>query len=308
MIGHGVEMASIVPTLALFAAAAFRLMPSVNRVLTAMQTLRYGLPVIDTLYEELKLEVPDAIDDFSEVSPGFRQEIRLNEVSYTYQGALSPALNGLALSIKVGEFVGFIGSSGSGKSTLVDIVLGLLPCDSGRIEVDGQDIQENMRAWQNQIGYVPQAIYLTDDTLRRNVAFGLPNEQIDDVAVQKAIKAAQLEEFVATLPEGLETVVGERGVRLSGGQRQRIGIARALYHDPSVLVLDEATSALDTATESGVMKAVNALQGSKTIIMVAHRLSTVEHCDRLYKLEQGRIVGEGTPQDMLASSKHTFTA
>lgn len=308
MIGHGLEMASIVPTLALFAAAAFRLMPSVNRVLTAMQTLRYGLPVIDTLYEELKLEVPDAKENFAAVSPGLRQEIRLNGISYTYHGALSPALSGLDLSIKVGEFVGFIGSSGSGKSTLVDIILGLLPCDSGRVEVDGQDIQENMRAWQNQIGYVPQAIYLTDDTLRRNVAFGLPNEQIDDVAVQKAIKAAQLEEFVATLPEGLETVVGERGVRLSGGQRQRIGIARALYHDPSVLVLDEATSALDTATENGVMRAVNALQGSKTIIMVAHRLSTVEHCDRLYKLEQGRIVAEGTPQDMLASSRHTLTA
>lgn len=308
MIGHGLEMASIVPTLALFAAAAFRLMPSVNRVLTAMQTLRYGLPVIDTLYEELKLEVPDAKENFAAASPGLRHEIRLNEVSYTYQGALSPALNGLNLSIKVGEFVGFIGSSGSGKSTLVDIILGLLPCDSGRVEADGQDIQENMRAWQNQIGYVPQAIYLTDDTLRRNVAFGLPNEQIDDDAVQKAIKAAQLEEFVATLPDGLETVVGERGVRLSGGQRQRIGIARALYHDPSVLVLDEATSALDTATENGVMRAVNALQGSKTIIMVAHRLSTVEHCDRLYKLEQGRIVAEGTPQEMLSSSKHTLTA
>lgn len=308
MIGHGLEMASIVPTLALFAAAAFRLMPSVNRVLTAMQTLRYGLPVIDTLYEELKLEVPVAKENFAAASPGLRQEIRLNGISYTYQGALSPALNGLALSIKVGEFVGFIGSSGSGKSTLVDIILGLLPCNSGRVEVDGQDIQENIRAWQNQIGYVPQTIYLTDDTLRRNVAFGLPNEQIDDVAVQKAIKAAQLEEFVATLPEGLETVVGERGVRLSGGQRQRIGIARALYHDPSVLVLDEATSALDTATENGVMKAVNALQGSKTIIMVAHRLSTVEHCDRLYKLEQGRIVAEGTPQDLLASSKNTLTA
>lgn len=308
MIGHGLEMASIVPTLALFAAAAFRLMPSVNRVLTAMQTLRYGLPVIDTLYEELKLEVPVAKENFAAASPGLRQEIRLNEVSYTYQGALSPALSGLAFSIKVGEFVGFIGSSGSGKSTLVDIILGLLPCDSGRVEVDGQDIQENMRAWQNQIGYVPQAIYLTDDTLRRNVAFGLPNEQIDDVAVQKAIKAAQLEEFVATLPEGLETIVGERGVRLSGGQRQRIGIARALYHDPSVLVLDEATSALDTATENGVMKAVNALQGSKTIIMVAHRLSTVEHCDRLYKLEQGRIVAEGTPQDMLTLSKNALTA
>ena len=160
-----------------------------------------------------------------------------------------------------------------------------------------------MRQWQDQIGYVPQSIYLTDDTLRRNVAFGLPNEQIDDLAVQRAIKAAQLEEFVSTLPEGLETVVGERGVRLSGGQRQRIGVARALYHDPAVLVLDEATSALDGATERGVMEAVTALQGSKTVIVVAHRLSTVEHCDRLFRLERGSVIETGSPTDLLGTNK-----
>lgn len=308
MVSQGLDMASIVPTLALFAAAAFRLMPSVNRVLSAMQALRYGLPVINTLYEELKQEVPDSASQNANDVPTFRREIRLTDISYTYHGALTPALNGLSLSIKEGEFVGFIGSSGSGKSTLVDVILGLLPSDIGKIEVDGQDIQKNLRAWQDQIGYVPQSIYLTDDTLRRNVAFGLPNEQIDDTAVQRAIKAAQLDKFVATLPEGLETIVGERGIRLSGGQRQRIGIARALYHDPSVLVLDEATSALDTATESGVMRAVTALQGSKTIIMVAHRLSTVEHCDRLYRLEHGGIVAEGTPLEMLASTRITSSA
>jgi ABC-type multidrug transport system fused ATPase/permease subunit len=169
--------------------------------------------------------------------------------------------------------------------------------------VDGKGIHLNVRNWQNQIGYVPQSIFLTDDTLRRNVAFGLSNEQIDDAAVQRAIQAAQLEEFVASLPDGVETLVGERGIRLSGGQRQRIGIARALYHDPAVLVLDEATSSLDTATERDVMQAVTALQGSKTILIVAHRLSTVEYCDRLYRLEQGRVAAESASAEVISAKK-----
>jgi ABC-type multidrug transport system fused ATPase/permease subunit len=177
--------------------------------------------------------------------------------------------------------------------------MGLLTPSSGQVAVDGKDIQHNLRAWQDQIGYVPQSIYLTDDTLRRNIAFGLANDQIDDAAVLRAVKAAQLEEFVNTLPKGLATRVGERGVRLSGGQRQRIGIARALYHDPGVLVLDEATSALDAATERDVMRAVTALQGSKTVLIVAHRTSTVESCDRLYKLVQGKVVETGSPTSVL---------
>jgi ABC-type multidrug transport system fused ATPase/permease subunit len=200
--------------------------------------------------------------------------------------------------------VGFVGPSGSGKSTLVDVVLGLLTPDAGQVQVDGIDIRKNLRAWQDQIGYVPQSIYLTDDTLRRNVAFGLPDGEIDEAAVWRAIRAAQLEEFVAGLPTGLDTLVGERGIRLSGGQRQRIGIARALYHDPAVLVLDEATSALDTATERGVMQAVNALQGSKTILIVAHRLSTVAQCHRLFRLELGRIAGESAPGGAEAAPAH----
>ena len=170
------------------------------------------------------------------------------------------------------------------------------------MRVDASDVQQNLRNWQNQIGYVPQSIYLTDDTLRRNVGFGLNEENIDDNLVREAIRLAQLEEFVSTLPERLETVVGERGVRLSGGQRQRIGIARALYHKPSVLVLDEATSSLDTPTEHGVMQAVQALQGSKTVIIVAHRLSTVEYCDRLYRIEDSRITEEGTFAEVVERS------
>lgn len=299
MLVQGRNMANIVPVLGLFAVAAFRLMPSVNRVLSAVISLRYGLPVINTLHDEFKLSVPDPITHGNNGTLAFEREIRLINITYTYPSAPAPALNGLSIAIQKSESVGFVGPSGSGKSTLVDVVLGLLTPNVGQVAVDGQDIQQNLRAWQNQIGYVPQSIYLTDDTLRRNVAFGLPDEQIDDAAVNRAIKAAQLDEFVASLPEGLENIVGERGVRLSGGQRQRIGIARALYHDPPVLVLDEATSALDTATERGVMQAVTALHGSKTILIVAHRLSTVERCDRLYRLEQGKISAEGSPGAML---------
>jgi ABC-type multidrug transport system fused ATPase/permease subunit len=306
MFGQGQDTSRIIPTLALFAAAAFRLIPSVNRVLSAVQSLRYNLPVIDNVHEELKLDLSEAESKLRQDSVHatiFKTDIRLSGIAYTYHGASTAALDGLSLIIKKGEFVGFIGPSGSGKSTLVDVILGLLPPGSGEIRVDGQDIQQNLRAWQDQIGYVPQTIYLTDDTLRRNVAFGLPDDGIDDVAVGRAIKDAQLEEFVASLPEGLQTIVGERGVRLSGGQRQRIGIARALYHDPSVLVLDEATSALDTATEQEVMKAVVALRGNKTILIVAHRLSTVEGCDRLYRLEQGRVVAVSTPAEMFLDAK-----
>ncbi len=201
--------------------------------------------------------------------------------------------------------MGFVGPSGSGKSTLVDVILGLLTPGTGQVIVDGRDIQQNLRAWQDQIGYVSQSIYLTDDTLRRNVAFGLPNEEIDNAAVRRALKAAQLEDFVAGLPDGQETLVGERGVRLSGGQRQRIGIARALYHDPSVLVLDEATSALDVITEQGVMQAVNALHGVKTILIVAHRLSTVESCDRsaLSSGKRGTHDGRGNARQTILSKQ-----
>jgi ATP-binding cassette, subfamily B, bacterial PglK len=299
MLAQGKEPASILPTLGLFAAAAFRLMPSANRILAAMQQLRFGLPVVNTLHEELKLAMPKP-SHTSRCGNGapFEHEIRLTNVSYTYHSAATPAVDRISLSIGKGESVGFIGASGSGKSTLVDVLLGLLSPQTGQITIDGQNIEQDLRAWQDQIGYVPQSIYLTDDTLRRNVAFGLPKEQIDEQAVWCAIKAAQLDEFVASLPNGLDTLVGERGIRLSGGQRQRIGIARALYHNPMVLVLDEATSALDTATEQGVMQAVTALRHSKTILIVAHRLSTVAQCDRLYRLERGALAGEGLPSEM----------
>ena len=298
MLAQGREMTSIVPALALFAAAAFRLMPSVNRVLGAVQALRYGLPVIEVLHHELELAVPDQAAPTGSCPP-LRDRIELVDLHFTYPEAAAPALNGVSLTIRRGESVGVIGSSGSGKSTLVDVMLGLLTPTAGKVLLDGENTQRHLRGWQDQIGYVPQSVYLTDDTLRRNVAFGLADEEIDEAAVRRAVREAQLEEYVVSLPEGLRTMVGERGIRLSGGQRQRVGIARALYHDPPVLVLDEATSALDAATEDGVMQAVTALQHNKTILIVAHRLTTVANCDRLYRLERGSIAAEGRPADML---------
>ena len=228
------------------------------------------------------------------VAMPFRGVVALENVSYRYPKGHLNVVDGINLSIPHGSSIGLVGGSGAGKSTLVDIILGLLPPAAGRVTVDGVDISTNIRGWQNLVGYVPQTIYLCDDTLRRNVAFGVPDDKIDDAAVARALRAAQLEAFVAEQPEGVQTVVGERGVRLSGGQRQRIGIARALYHDPQMLVLDEATSALDNETEQGVMRSVEALQGAKTLLIVAHRLSTVAKCDRLYRLENGRIVQSGT--------------
>jgi ABC-type multidrug transport system fused ATPase/permease subunit len=275
----------------------------VNRLLNAVQSLRFGVPIIDSLAEEVKLEVPPPAPQRGQRTE-FTTEIRLNDVRFTYPDAPSPALDAMSITIRRGESVGFVGPSGAGKSTLVDVILGLLAPAAGEVTVDGHDIRANLRGWQDQIGYVPQTIYLNDDTLRRNIAFGLADDVIDDGAVERAMASAQLTDFVRSLPDGVETVVGERGVRLSGGQRQRIGIARALYHDPAVLVLDEATSALDTTTESAVMDAVRALHGTKTILIVAHRLSTVEGCDRLYRLENGHVVPE--PESPPANLRHAI--
>jgi ABC-type multidrug transport system fused ATPase/permease subunit len=295
------SLALLLPTLGIFVASAFRMIPSVNRIMGAVQQIRYAQPVVDLLYSEFKLiRAPVSIPQvYHKIE--FADSILIRDVVFKYKSAATNALNGVTISISKGESVGFIGSSGSGKSSLIDVTLGLLTPSNGNILVDGTDINTNLRGWQDEIGYVPQTIYLTDDTLRHNVAFGIPDEEIDEDALRKAIKAAQLDEFVKSLPDGMETFVGERGVRLSGGQRQRIGIARALYHDPPILVLDEATSALDTETENGVMEAVNALHGDKTLLIVAHRLSTVANCDKLYRLDKGLIIEEGIPDKILAA-------
>jgi ATP-binding cassette, subfamily B, bacterial PglK len=290
MLAQGRALEAIVATLGLFAAAAFRVIPSANRIIAAGNTVRYSGSVINTLYDEMQLEASMSATDGADGAP-FRETLELRNVTFTYPGAAEPALKGLSFSVRRGESVGIMGASGTGKSTLVDVLLGLLVPQHGDVAVDGVSIRANARNWQRQVGYVPQAIYLMDDTLRRNVALGLANAQIDDAAVWRSLRDAQLDEFVRAQPEGLETIVGERGVRLSGGQRQRIGIARALYHEPAVLVLDEATSSLDTVTERGVIEAVTALR-EKTIIVVAHRLSTVSHCDRVLSIEGGRVAKE----------------
>jgi ATP-binding cassette, subfamily B, bacterial PglK len=299
MIAQNKPMESLLPTLGLFAAAAFRLMPSANRLLNSTQNVRFLSAAFNNLHREFcLLEEAKSQEEYSPLS--FKKALVLEGIDFRYPSTEALVLKEISLSIKQGESVGFIGSTGAGKSTLVDIILGLLLPEIGAVRVDGVDIQTNLRGWQDKVGYVPQHIFLTDDTIRRNIAFGLSADQINEVAVWSSLCAAQLEKFVNDLPEGLDTLIGEGGVRLSGGQRQRIGIARALYHDPSVLVLDEATSSLDTATENGFIEAACALKGDKTLIIIAHRLSTVEHCDYLYRIKGGRIVEEGEPALLLS--------
>ncbi len=300
MVMQGDNSGTLFATLAVFAAAAFRMLPSVNKIITAIQRVRYSLPVINILHEEL-VGFDECQTKNNNKTLLFKDSLNLESVTYKYPLTEDKVLSGVNISIPVGTSVGFIGGSGAGKSTIVDIILGLLTPVKGRVLVDGIDIEEDLRCWQNNIGYVPQSIYLTDDSLRRNIAFGISNEDIDELALNRAIKAAQLNEFVNSLENGLDSVVGERGIRISGGQRQRIGIARALYHDPEVLVLDEATSSLDVATETKIMEAVNTFKGKKTIIIVAHRLSTVENCNLIYYIKKGKIVKEGSPDSILAS-------
>lgn len=289
---------ALVPTLGLFAAAAFRLMPSVSRFMGGLQTLRFNLPVINTLYAERDFLRASAHAE--SVRPlAFERMVEFRSLVFSYPDTEARQIDGLSLQIDKGAVVGIVGGSGAGKSTLIDLLLGLLQPTSGVVLVDGVDISTCLRGWQSQIGYVPQTIYLTDDSIRRNVAFGLAAEEISDAKVRSALAAAQLTEFIAALPDGVETIVGERGVRLSGGQRQRIGIARALYHNPKLLVLDEASSALDSQTEQDVMQAVLSLRGRKTVVIVAHRLTTVATCDVIFRLERGRVAECGTPAEVL---------
>ena len=286
------ELTLILPTLAVFMAASFRILPSVNRIMSSMQMLRYAQPVIEVLSDEINLINNFSSTETSKQSLVFENYIEIEALTFRYENTTRSVLSDVSFKIKKGESIGFVGTSGSGKSTLLDVILGLLTPTDGKINVDGVDIQRSLRNWQDHIGYVPQSIYLTDDTIRNNIAFGISAEDLNDSNIDRVIKAAQLEEFIDSQPDGLNTIVGERGVRLSGGQRQRIGIARALYHDPEILVLDEATSALDSATELEVMKSITALHGNKSILIIAHRLSTVKSCDRIFRVKDGKVTIE----------------
>ena len=284
------ELSEFVPQLAIFAVAAFRLLPSVGRINEHLSAVIFATPSIDLIYHDLK-EIEDLhVEEMAkDENWHFKEEVEVKRVTYAYPEGEGNVIENACFHIRKGETVAFVGTSGAGKSTMVDILLGLLPPQQGKILVDGMDVYKNLRTWQKEIGYIPQTIYLSDDSIRNNVAFGIEEEEIDEQAVIVALKQAQLYDFVDTLPEGLDTCVGDRGIRLSGGQRQRIGIARALYHNPEILVLDEATSALDNDTEAAVMEAIDSLKGQKTIIIIAHRLTTIKNADTVYEVKDGKV-------------------
>jgi len=287
------DINQFIPVAAAFGFAAFRLLPSVNRLLGSFNSLQFGEPIIDTLSQEVKHFYSKTNTYKEEQRPEkgfvFEHSIELIGVSYKYPGSTDNSINNISLKIMKGESVGFIGKSGAGKSTLIEIVLGLLVPDSGKIYIDGKDIQNQLNAWHNQIGYVQQDIFLLDDSILSNIIFGDDDSEVNIKKITEAIKSAQLSEFVASLPEGLNTKLGERGVRLSGGQKQRIGIARALYRNCSILIFDEATSSLDNETEAEIVSTIKNLKKEKTVIIIAHRLSTIEYCDRVIELNNGYL-------------------
>ena len=299
------SFAVAMPIIALYAFAGYRLMPALQQIYGAFTQLRFAGPAVNALYLELSNLHATHIKH-TQLNPLLlTKAISLNQVTYRYPNAPQAVLKGINLTIAAHSIVGFVGTTGSGKTTTVDVILGLLEPQEGEIKIDGQLINgDNRRQWQSAIGYVPQQIYLADDSVAANIAFGVNAKDIDLQAIERAAKIANLHEFVSNeLPQGYLTIVGERGVRLSGGQRQRIGIARALYHNPKVLILDEATSALDDITERAVMRALHNLGNDITIIIVAHRISTVRQCDQVYLLEQGKVKASGKYEDLVASNK-----
>lgn len=291
---RGVESEYFVATISVFAIAAFRLLPAFNRITGYISRIMFNRASVDAIYSDLKeVELMEKVQEQREIndsgSISFEKDIVIRDVTYKYPNSENVVLNKVNLSIPKNKSVAFIGPSGAGKTTLADIILGVLEPSSGDVLVDGVSILDKMSAWHERLGYIPQSIYLLDDTIKRNIAFAIPDEVIDEVRLRKAIEEAQLTEFINSLEKGIETEIGERGVRLSGGQRQRIGIARALYGNPDILVLDEATSALDNDTETAVMDAINSLSGKKTLIIIAHRLTTIQNCDYKYEIRNQQI-------------------
>lgn len=294
----GSDAASFVPQLAAFAIAAFRILPSIGKISAGFNQLIYACPALNAAYNNLREVVnfkketrvqPQTYGN-PEEKINFTKEIEIKNIFWQYPNADKIVIENLSLTIPKGKSVAFIGQSGAGKSTLADILLGLLVPREGDVLIDGVSIYQEMDSWKKTVGYVPQAVFLTDDTIRNNIAFGIEEKDIDDTKVQRAIEQAQLADTIAELPHGLDTILGERGIRFSGGQKQRVAIARALYNDPDILILDEATAALDNNTENAVMEAIDALHGYKTLVIIAHRLTTIRNCDEIYEIGDGKAV------------------
>ncbi len=293
----GGDLNSLLPQLTAFGGAAIRLMPSVNRISTYLSSIAYFEPSLDYVCDHLDLASLEDVKIPEEGKPlPLSGEILLKDIRFRYPGTEKDIFEHADMRIPVGSSVGVVGASGAGKTTVIDILLGLLSPQEGSLVVNGEKLRGDDPRWLASIGYIAQNIYMLDDTIRANVAFGVPDAEVDEARIREVLKEAQLEEFIDTLPEGLDAVIGDRGVRISGGQRQRIGIARALYHDPELLVFDEATSALDNDTEAAIMEAINALKGRKTMVIIAHRLKTIENCDIVYRVENGQITEEPRPQ------------
>jgi ABC-type multidrug transport system fused ATPase/permease subunit len=287
----------MVSLFAAFGIAAMRLLPAASRINNQMTNMAFNEPFFFNVSDNLIEETSDENTDISyavvakEKLPVTR-DVRLDHITYHYPNSDKLIFDDASVTFPIGKSIGIVGASGAGKTTVIDILLGLLNLQGGRVLADDVDIKTHYREWLANVGYIPQMIFLLDADIRKNVAFGIPDEEIDEEKLWHALKEAQLDEFIKTLPEGVNTGIGERGIRLSGGQRQRIGIARALYNDPEVLILDEATSALDNDTEAAIMESVNRLHGKKTLIIIAHRLQTIEKCDMVYRVEDGKITKE----------------
>jgi ATP-binding cassette, subfamily B, bacterial PglK len=308
LLSSGRHASEVLVTFSLFAVALVRLIPTVNRLNWAITQIRFGIPSLDEVFVQLK-NCEKLIEEVSKEkkadSINFKQQIEFRNVTHKYDDSEKLSLDSVSIAIPKNFSVALVGSSGAGKTTAIDLILGLLKPVVGEVLVDGMDIHRSLMSWQRQIGYVPQSIYLIDDSLRNNVAFGVKRELINDEMVWKALRLAQLESFVSELPQNLDTLVGENGVRFSGGQRQRIGIARALYHEPQVLIMDEATAALDNETERAFMESIEVLSGEKTIILIAHRITTVKNCDIIFFLNNGQLITSGT-YDFLLSTNADF--
>jgi HlyD family secretion protein len=307
LFSHDGNLGLILPILSVYALVAIKLLPAFQQIYVGVAGVRANLPAFESLQQDLNDSVQTQLSTLtpkqSYLHP--KQEILIENVTFNYPGKKESAINEVNMLIPINSVIGIVGPSGSGKSTLIDILLGLIEPQQGQLKIDGLVINDqNRRSWQNNIGFVAQSIFLSEGTISENVAFGIPQHQIDTGRVQNALKLAHLDELISSFEDGVLTKVGERGVKLSGGQRQRIGIARALYHNAEILIFDEATSSLDGITEKMIMDAIHDFSGQKTIILIAHRLKTIQQCDQIFFIDKGRLVDKGTYQELIKSNKH----